>query len=293
MFVEIQGFPEIRVSYDGGETFELAVNGITDTDGLFITPFTMDQTSPDVLWTGGGRPWRTIDGAGWWEAAGPNFSGVTGISAIAIAPSDGNAVYLGYQDGYIARTTNGLDPSPSWTLFTDGLYGGGWISSIAVDPEDPDVAYCTYSTYGIPHVLRKDHGGTHWTPIDGNGSTGIPDIPAHWIAVRPSNTRQLYVGTELGAFASDDGGMTWEPVNVGLAHTIVETLDFKDDNTLVAFTHGRGAFTTELEPWGGAAIPAVSEWGMVSMILLVIGSAVFIFARRNPSTTGKASDEGT
>ena len=30
------------------------VDGITDTDGLFITPIAMDQSNPDVLWTGGG-----------------------------------------------------------------------------------------------------------------------------------------------------------------------------------------------------------------------------------------------
>jgi photosystem II stability/assembly factor-like uncharacterized protein len=247
LFIEIQGFPQIRVSYDGGETIELAVDGITDTDGLFITPFAMDQNDPNVMWTGGGRPWRTMNGAEFWEVAGPDFSGASQISAIAVAPSDGDIVYLGYSNGYVARTANGLSPSPTWSLFSDGLYGG-WVSSIAVDPDDRNIAYCTYSTYGIPHVLRTVDGGGTWTPVDGSGATGIPDIPAHWVAVRPCDPLQLYVGTELGVFVSDDGGDSWEPVNEGLAHTIVETLDFKDNNTLVAFTHGRGAFVADLEP---------------------------------------------
>ncbi len=286
MFVEIQGFPQISVSYDGGETFEMAVDGITDSDGLFITPFAMDQSDPDILWTGGGRPWRTTDGAAWWEAVGPNFAGAGRISAIAIAPSDSNVVYLGYEDGYVARTMNGLDPSPSWTLYTDGLLLGAFISSIAVDPEDTGIAYCTYSNYGIPHVLRKDSGSSNWTPIDGGGSSGIPDIPAHWVAVRPCDGQQLYVGTELGVFASDDGGATWSPANAGLAHTIVETLDFKNDNSLVAFTHGRGAFIAGLEPCESAAIPAVSEWGMVCMAFLMVASAIFVMARRTETVPG-------
>ena len=63
LFIEIQGFPQIRKSDDGGETFEPAVDGITDTDGIFITPFAMDQSDPNILWSGGSRPWRTTDGA--------------------------------------------------------------------------------------------------------------------------------------------------------------------------------------------------------------------------------------
>jgi hypothetical protein len=213
------------------------------------------------------------------------------ISAIAVAPSDSNVVYIGYQDGFIARTSNALDPSPDWTLYTGGLYDGAWVSSIAVDPGNPDIAYCTYSNYGISHVFRKAWGSRHWTPVDGSGSTGIPDIPAHWVAVRPCNAQQLYVGTELGVFASDDGGTTWAPVNNGLAHTIVETLDFKDENTLVAFTHGRGTFLTTLETCEVEPIPTVSEWGILCMALLLIGAGVWILDRRGRVATERIRDE--
>jgi hypothetical protein len=210
----------------------------------------MDQSNPQVLWTGGGRPWRTTNGATLWEAAGPNFTGVDQISAIAVAPSDGNVVYLGYTSGHVARTTNALDPSPSWSVMGVPV-SGGWVSSVAVDPQDPDIAYCTYSNYGIPHVWRTVNGGTDWTSIDGIAATGVPDIPVHWVAVRPCNPEQLYAGTELGVFASDDSGATWDPVNDGLANTVVESLDFQNNNTLVAFSHGRGAFRTSLEPCPG------------------------------------------
>jgi hypothetical protein len=280
MFLEIQGFPTIRVSYDGGLTSEPAVDGITDTDGLFITPFAMDQNDPDILWTGGGRPWRTTDRAASWSAAGPDFPTAGRISAIAIAPSDSNTVYLGFENGYIARSGNALDASPNWTLYTEGLVSGAWVSSVAVDPTQPDVAYCTYSTYGVPHVFRKNRGSNQWTPIDGTAPDSIPDIPAHWIAVRPCDVRQLYVGTELGMFVSDDGGATWDPVNTGLAHTIVETLDFTDENTLVAFTHGRGAFVTALEPPEPPPIPAVSTWGLLCMALLMLTAGTMILIRQ-------------
>jgi photosystem II stability/assembly factor-like uncharacterized protein len=255
LFIEIQGFPQIFISEDGGETITEATNGITDTDGVFITPLVMDQSNPDILWTGGSRPWRTMNGSDLWEVAGPDLAGPDKISAIAIAPSDNSIVYLGFSNGYVASTTNGLDPSPTWTVFDNGLHGA-WVSSVAIDPDDPDIAYCTYSNYGTPnHVLRTTNGGANWESIDGVEATGVPDIPVHCIAVRPCDSQQLYVGTELGVFVSDDAGTTWVPANIGLAHTVVEWLDFKNDDTLVAFTHGRGAYLAELEPCGGAGLP--------------------------------------
>ena len=247
LFIEIQGFPTIKKSTDGGENFEEAIDGITDTDGLFISPYAMDQNDPNILWTGGTRPWRTTNSAELWELAGSDLAGPDQISAIAIAPSDSNIVYLAFTNGYVVRSTDALAPSPTWTIFTNGLYGG-WVSSLAVDPVDPNIAYLTYSNYGIPHVLRSTNGGNDWVSIDGSGETSLPDIPAHWIAVRPCDSQQLYVGTELGVFASDDSGASWNPVNIGLPHAMVETLDFKNNNRLVAFTHGRSAFTTPLEP---------------------------------------------
>ncbi len=281
LYIEIQGFPTIRKSVDGGLTTFPAVNGITDTDGLFITPFAMDPSDPAVLWTGGSRPWRTTDAAGVWEVVGPNFASADKISAIAIAPTDGDVVYLGFNNGYVARTTNGLSPSPTWTVYGSaaGLRVGAWVSGIAVSPADPAVAYCTYSTFGGNHVYRTVNGGASWASIDGISFSGVPDIPAHWVEVRPCNPSQLFVGTELGVFASDDGGANWQPVNAGLAHTIVETLDFQNEDALVAFTHGRGAFRAALIPCpcrpadlnGDAAVDLIDVEPFIGILLAPAG----------------------
>ncbi|MEQ8764610.1 MAG: hypothetical protein RL885_11830 [Planctomycetota bacterium] len=247
MYIEYQGFPTIQKSTDGGQTFSPAVQGITDTDGLFISPLAMDPSDSQTLWTGSQRPWRTMDGAGSWTAAGADLPAAAGISAIAVAPSDGNVVYLGYENGYVARSSNARSAQPSFALRIGGLVGG-WVSSLAVDPKDPDLAYCTVSTYGVPHVFRTRNGGLVWKAIDGIAVDGVPDIPVHSLAVRPVLSRQLFVGTELGVFQSNDGGDSWQPLNPKLPLTVVEWLDFQDANTLVAFTHGRGAFRLRLDP---------------------------------------------
>lgn len=244
IYVETQFFPRIYKTVDGGTTWADANNGITDTDGLFITPFAMDPSQPTTLWTGGNRPWRTQNGAASWTAAGPNLPSAATISAIAVAPTSSDVVYLGFTNGYVARTTNGTSPSPTWQVFAGALPIGAWVSSIAVDPTDADIAYATYSTFGTAHVMRTTNGGLTWTRRD----TGVPDIPAHWLAIRPCDTTQLYLGTELGVFASDDAGATWLPSGLGIPNTIVEALAFPDDDSLVAFTYGRSAHRTELAP---------------------------------------------
>jgi photosystem II stability/assembly factor-like uncharacterized protein len=270
VYVEYHVFPSFHKSVDASETFVPVVDGITDTDGIFITPFAMDQSNPDVLWTGGRRPWRTTNGAASWEVAGIDFPIAGQISAIGIAPSDGNVVYLGFNNGFVARTTNGLDPEPTWELFSTGLVLGGWVSSVTVDPVDPDIAYCTYSNYDVEHVHRTLDGGQSWHSVDGVGFSGVPDIPVHWISVRSCRPQELYVGTELGVFTSDDGGSTWQPFNNGLAHTVVEALDFKTPNELVAFSHGRGAFMTSLAPCSLPAPGALPDGGALPGSLLTV-----------------------
>jgi photosystem II stability/assembly factor-like uncharacterized protein len=250
-YVEEQGFPTIVKTVDGGQSFVSATAGISDTDGLFIVPFAMDPSNPDVLWTGGSRPWRTTDGAESWTLAGGSFG--SEISAIAVAPTDGDVVYVGLNTGRVWASTDGLSVSPTWERRDAGL-PSGWVSSMAVDPVDPTRAYLTISTFDMPHVFRTDDGGLTWRAIDGVAADGIPDIPCHWIAVRACDRDQLFVGTELGVFASEDGGEIWEPANSGLAHTVVEALDFKNDETLIAFTRGRGAFITQLAPCGTSLV---------------------------------------
>ena len=249
IYAETQNFPNIIKSTNGGANFYAAVSGITDSDGAFITPIAMDPSNSQVLWTGGSRPWRTTNGASSWTLAGPAdpFPAGATISAISVSPIDGNTVWIGFSNGVVARSTNALSGSPTWTEF-DGSNGlpGAYVSSVEADPHDASVAYATFSTFGVPHVLRTANGGTTWTALGSIAEIGIPDVPVHSIAVHPTDDATLYAGTEIGVFVSEDTGATWAPANTGLARTVVERVFFRDASTVVAFTHGRGAFLAEV-----------------------------------------------
>jgi hypothetical protein len=129
---------------------------------------------------------------------------------------------------------------------------------VAVDPFDPETAYATYSNFGVPHIFRTTNGGQTWFAIDGIDFEGVPDIPVHWLAVRPCDSLDLFAATELGVFRSTDGGQSWEPFNEGGAHVVVESLDFRNERLLVAYTHGRGAFQVDL------GLCAVCPWDLDS-----------------------------
>jgi uncharacterized protein (TIGR03437 family) len=246
LYASSQGL-SLRKSTDGGSTFSIATFGINE-GGLFITPTALDPSDPKRLYYGARSIFRTSNGASsWTNISGPLFS--TSISAMAIAPTDANMFMVGTADGTIFRTSRILELSPATTLSSEteaaAAPRAGFVSSVAFDPTNKNIAYATYSTFGEAHVWRTINGGMSWTSIDGTGNTAVPDIPVHCLVVDPSNTARLYVGTDLGVFVSTDGGANWSLENTGFANVLTESLAINVVNgvtTLYAFTHGRGAW---------------------------------------------------
>jgi len=256
-----EGWNRFYTSYQNGNfirwVFNPATNryttsngttGISDDGLAFITPFAMDPNNPQILWTGGSRMWRTNNGMQSWVAASTSGAvGGTGeVSAVAIAPGNSNLVLAGTDDGKVLRNTAALGAGSATTWENQQVTPNGVISEITFDPNTPGRVYFTQSRFGQPHVYRSDNNGASWVPIDGFGQAGgIPDIPAHSIAVDPDDSNRLYVGTDLGMFATIDGGANWAVATSPLPNTVVEKLVFLKDNgvrKLTAFTHGRGAW---------------------------------------------------
>ena len=240
-------------STDSGATFSDATAGIRGSDGgLFITPFVMDPSDPRRLWTGGDFIWRTDNGAARWVRASTLTAGITQVSAIAIAPVDSNRALAGMADGFIHRNSNALTATAA-TSWPSTRPRSGWVSSLAFDPGDKDIAYATYSTFGGTHVWRTADGGATWNPLGGSGAGALPDIPVHSIAIDPSNTSRLYIGTDSGVFVSTDGGANWAVETSGFPNVITESLQIQIANgvtNLYAFTHGRGVWRVTLNNTG-------------------------------------------
>jgi photosystem II stability/assembly factor-like uncharacterized protein len=242
----------IAKSTDGGQHWARVFDGIDpQEDFLFITPYVMDPSDAQSLWLGGGSLWRTTDGAGTWQKASARVPGTQFhiVSAVTIDPRDSNHVLAGTVEGFILRNSAALtaDGTAEWPSVQPQR---GYVTSVTVDPTNSSVAYATYSTFGTVHVWKSADGGATWSALEGTGSGKLPDVPANAFAVDPAHPDHLYVATDLGVFASIDGGQHWLVENTGFANVATDGLVILPGaggvRTLFAFSHGRGAWKVAL-----------------------------------------------
>lgn len=237
-------------SLDKGETWHRATNGLFG-NFIFISPFKLDHNNPSRLYMGGQYLWQSTNrGFNWFRVSpnlGNNYNDL--ISAIAIAPS--NSQHILYANKYrIYKNIDILSDDPE-SLQTSSSPREGWVSSLAIDPQNENTAYVSYSTFGGTHVWKSIDGGSSWQELDGQSDGKLPDIPVHSIVVDPNNSQRLYIGTDLGVFVTVDGGEHWFVENTGFSQVITERLVIstpQDDSTpyLFAFTYGRGVWRVPL-----------------------------------------------
>ncbi|WP_143085081.1 hypothetical protein [Pseudoalteromonas denitrificans] len=238
-------YNSLQVSYDSGQTWnEASVQG-EDAGFRFIAPHILDVNKPERLWTGGNYIWRTDDRGQKWTRASSAMPEGSSITAFGIATGDSDHVLVGTSRGYIVRSQEASSAAEA-TQWHPAQPVQGNVSSIAFDPNNSQIAYATYSTFGVNHIWKSENGGISWKAIDNLAQmNGIPDIPVHSIVVDPSDSKRLYVGTDLGLFVSFDGGDNWVVENTDFANVMTEHLTIVD-NQLYAFTHGRGVFRVQL-----------------------------------------------
>ena len=231
-------------STNGGRTFRTFTTGLEDRF-LFITPFALDPNDQTTLWIAGDFVWRLDSGDDWIRASAALPAQV---SALAIANGNSDLVLAGTAAGQIARHT-GARSATAQSFWSYVEPRTGFVSSLAFDPIDSNVAYATYAGFGGTHVWKSVDGGASWSPLDGSGNGRLPDIPVHSLAVDPTRRERLYLGTDLGVFVSLDGGMTWAVEENGFGAVITEAVVIgqgANGPAVYAFTHGRGAWRAEL-----------------------------------------------
>jgi hypothetical protein len=252
---ETQYWNTIRVHLDasGNPLDNTSFSGTSD-NGYFIPPMILDPNNPQRLYKGGSQLWRLDNArtAAWdapWTIVRP--SGET-ISAIAVAPGNSNVIWVGHY-GSVWSTSNGLAATPTWNQRGAGVLPSEYCTRVTIDPTNVNRIYVTYGGFNHNNVWKSEDGGNTWTSIVNN----LPAVPCRTLVVNKWNSNRIYVGTEIGVFASEDRGATWSPSNDGPANASVDEL-FWVGNKLTAATHGRGMFriTVNTPPTAAITVPA-------------------------------------
>ncbi len=210
----------------------------------FIAPLVMDPNDPKTLLGGTNRVWRTNnadDEADWAPISTTSVGGSDYLTAIAVAPSDSETIYVGNRDGdvWMTRTDGAI-----WIQKLDHI---GTVVDIVVDPDDWQHAYVAIFTGGAGRVWETTTAGNDWTDITGDLEDGFRSkaLIADWRFDPP----HLYLGTGAGVFSSRDNGTTWIKDGLDLPNVNIGDLAINRlDDTLVAATYGRGAWMADLPP---------------------------------------------
>jgi hypothetical protein len=271
--------------------YDMFNNG--DESFSFYTPLALDQHNSGTLFTGGEHVWRTKDWGGLankadrdqhclqtavaigdgdyascgdWEPLGAKVAPNPGnyVVATELAPADSNTLWVGLRRGGVFVTKNAAAAAdsvtftraddPADTATAEHRQPTRFVSSIHVDPVDPNHAWVSYSGYSAytpktpGHVFEATFhpgdGKTEFKSLDYD----IGDVPITDL-VRDDATGDLYASTDYGVLRLASGGTHWQKAAAGLP--VVATYGLTIDagtRTLYAATHGRGVWKATLGP---------------------------------------------
>ena len=251
VYAEFQ-FGNFYRSTTSGNSMEFSFSGLGDDRKNWNTPVVFDPSNPSTLYYGANRLYRsTDDGFSWEVVSGDLTNGLPPsgalaygtISAIAVAPSNPEVIYVGTDDGNLQVSTIG---GVVFTNISEGV-PDRYVTEIAVDPMDENTVYATLSGYRNqdyqPHVMKSTNAGQTWEDISGN----LPEIPVNDIILDPDFEDTYFIANDLGVWFTTDGGVDWKILDPSLPMTVVNDLDFHSSTrTLLAATFGRSMHRVDL-----------------------------------------------
>jgi len=259
-------------------------------DGGFYFPYLLDPQSTTAMLVGTCRVWRgsrtgsgftvlspNFDTFGSGTCAGTEVNQVRALAAGGQTDANGSKVLYATTDGFgpidgLLSTPSGghvwvtTDATAGTNSFVDVTsHGPGStsinpnqfpISAVAIDPTDTSgsTAYVTMMgfTGGPGHVWKTVNAGGAWTDYTAN----LPDSPVNAVVV-DSTSSQVYVGTDVGVFASSSMTANWSELGPNsltnapgflpdVAVTALALFKSGGQSLLRASTYGRGIWQFDL-----------------------------------------------
>ncbi len=163
------------------------------------------------------------------------------IISLSESPIQRDQIWVGTDDGNLQMTS---DSGKTWTNLTKnvGVPANSPVSHVEASRVNVNMAYASFDRHMLddfrPHIFKTSDAGKTWTNISSN----LPAKAHVWVVREdPKNTNLIYAGTELGLYASYNGGGHW--LSLGLKN--LPTVAVHDiqihprENDLILATHGR------------------------------------------------------
>ena len=248
---DIAASPDVLVrSSNGGQTWTRSDSGLS---GETLSGLSVDRTSPTtqrILWvTAGGDVYRGAnDGTTWTKRFDCN-----GCRYTATDRFNGNLVYAGGEAGLWRSTSGGA--TGSWQQIglpeiaatgRDDFVRDWWAGVAAITPDPLNANWVYVAVYGAGKgIYRSQDGGVTWQKLWSNDF-------ARNVAVSPANAQILYATSSnasccggydpgsKGVMRSDDGGVTWRPINDGLDWPLVGAIAIVPSNPDLVYIGAQG-----------------------------------------------------
>jgi photosystem II stability/assembly factor-like uncharacterized protein len=206
-----------------------------------------DRISPDL--TTNDKSMQQQDSSGGLSADNTSAENHCTIFTMAESPFDDQTIWAGTDDGNLQVTTNG---GKTWTNVEKNVAACGvaplaWVSSIEPSRFDKQTVYATFDNHMMgdmhTYLAKTTDLGKTWSMISSSEFTGF----AHKIKEDLVNKDLLFLGTEMGLFATLDGGTNWFRMknNIPWYVSVRDMQIHAKTHDLVLATHGRGIIVVD------------------------------------------------
>jgi photosystem II stability/assembly factor-like uncharacterized protein len=243
-------------STDGGETWDTLR---VEKPRRSYREITFAPSAPDVVYAAHGGLLKSTDGGQSWTAITPDVRAP--VQSLAIHPERADVLYAGAGSAFVGG--DGLykstDGGENWREVGEETALEQGVSSIAIDPGNPDVVYA--GTAWSASIAKSTDGGESWLALAHHGGIVLE------LLVEFESQGALYAGvTRKGIQRSEDEGATWHSFNQGLPPDTVNVSNIEKGNPdefFVTSSWGETGGVYRRSPtdsiWTRIGVPAVEQ----------------------------------
>ncbi|MEE2886634.1 MAG: hypothetical protein VX951_04310 [Planctomycetota bacterium] len=218
-------------------------------------PFLISKYDPKTLLAGGNKVVKSSNRGETWQAISPDLADKGGgeravvpfgtITMLAESPRQEGLIYAGTEGGSLHITKNG---GTKWVEVTAGKnLPDKWVSRVIASRHVTSRVYLSHTGFREDdfekYIFVSENFGKTWRSIAGN----LPAESINVVREDPQNPEILYVGTDLGVYASTDRGRRWHSICGNLPTTPVHDLVIHPrEREIIVATHGRSIFVASV-----------------------------------------------